>query len=80
MRKRITGTHHAKPAGERAEDWLDLEHIATVEVTSEDPGFPIECAVRLEDGPAGALLNRVNSRSASFSINLYHCIIFNFVS
>ena len=51
MRKRITGTHHAKPTGEWAQDWLDLEHIATVEVTSEDPSFPIESAIGSKDGP-----------------------------
>ena len=50
MRKRITGSHYTKPSGESTEDWVDLEHIATVEVTSEDPSFPIECAVRSEDG------------------------------
>jgi len=27
-----------------AERWLDLEHMATVEATSEDPDFPIESA------------------------------------
>jgi hypothetical protein len=40
MRKRIvsqTPTHHPSNSPER---WLDLEQIATVEVTSEDPGFP----------------------------------------
>lgn len=26
------------------EDWLDLENLATVQVTSEEPGFPIESA------------------------------------
>jgi hypothetical protein len=44
MRKRIAGPQRAGPGGESDEGWLDLEHIATVEVTSEDPGFPIECA------------------------------------
>ena len=42
MRKRILGTHpnHAEPKSDH--HWLDLEQIATVEVTSEDPSFPIE--------------------------------------
>jgi hypothetical protein len=31
--------------------WLDLEPIATVEVTSEAPGFPIENALGSDDGP-----------------------------
>lgn len=42
MRKRIVGSDRtaAKPGpGPR---WMDLGEIATVEVTSEDPGFPIE--------------------------------------
>jgi hypothetical protein len=43
MRKRIVETHPAKPRGESDPGWLDLEQIATVEVTSEDPRFPIEC-------------------------------------
>jgi hypothetical protein len=44
MRKRITGPLYAKPGGELDQGWRDLEHIATVEVTSEDPSFPIESA------------------------------------
>src|SRR3954452_10772852 len=51
MRKRIVGPHHAQPAGESGRGWLDLEQIATVEVTSEDPGFPIENALGFSDGP-----------------------------
>ena len=46
MRKRIVtptpATAHAQ------EDWLDLEHAATVEVTSEDKDFPIESSLSLE--------------------------------
>jgi uncharacterized protein (DUF736 family) len=37
-------THLDKPRGESEQGWLDLEQIATVEVTSEDPRFPIESA------------------------------------
>jgi hypothetical protein len=37
--------HLAKPRGESDQGWLDLEQIATVEVTSEDPRFPIEPAL-----------------------------------
>ena len=51
MRKRIVGLHQTRPGGESDEDWLDLEQIATVEVTSEDPSFPIESAFASEDGP-----------------------------
>jgi uncharacterized protein (DUF736 family) len=45
MRKKIAGQQHARPAGESDQGWLDLEHISTVEVTSEEPGFPIESAL-----------------------------------
>ena len=31
--------------------WMDLGQIATVEVTSEDPGFPIESAFGADSGP-----------------------------
>ena len=44
MRKRIV----ASPARETAsldDDWLDLESLAEVEVTSEDAAHPIEAAL-----------------------------------
>jgi hypothetical protein len=44
MRKRIGGLGSSQPNGESDQGWLDLEQIATVEVTSEDPSFPIEFA------------------------------------
>ena len=38
--------------GQKArEEWLDLENSARVEVTSEDPGFPIESALVGQNGP-----------------------------
>ena len=51
MRKRIVGSHHAQPGCQPDDGWLDLEQIATVEVTSEDPSFPIERAFGSIDGP-----------------------------
>ncbi len=45
MRKRIVGSHRSEAGGESEQGWLDLEQIATVEVTSEDPGFPVESAL-----------------------------------
>jgi hypothetical protein len=51
MRKRLAGPHHAGQGSEADKDWLDIEQIATVEVTSEDPGFPIEYAFGYDDGP-----------------------------
>jgi hypothetical protein len=51
MRKRIVASDRlaARPAlGSR---WMDLGEIATVEVTSEDPGFPIESVFSADGGP-----------------------------
>lgn len=46
MRKRtLTPTPNSAHA---QEGWLDLEHAATVEVTSEDKDFPIECSLSIE--------------------------------
>jgi hypothetical protein len=51
MRKRIipSAGEESPPAGE---DWLDLEDVAEVEVTSEDPAHPIESAL-LPGGTSG---------------------------
>jgi hypothetical protein len=51
MRKRIVGSHRDQQGGESDQSWLDLEQIATVEVTSEDPDFPIEFAFSSKGGP-----------------------------
>ena len=51
MRKRIVRPYHAQQGDQSDKGWLDLEQIATVEVTSEDPGFPIEYAFGSNDGP-----------------------------
>ena len=51
MRKRIVGSDSVRRAGESDQGWLDLDQIATVEVTSEDPSFPIESAFRANGGP-----------------------------
>lgn len=46
MRKRlITSTPERVRPG--AQDWLDLERVAVVEVTSEEEGFPVESALLL---------------------------------
>jgi hypothetical protein len=43
MRKRfITSPQETRP---HAEGWLDLDHAAVVEVTSEEEGFPVESAL-----------------------------------
>ena len=46
MRKRIV-RHAPSPAA--TEGWLDLEKVASVEVTSEDDALPIEAALSLKD-------------------------------
>ena len=51
MRKRIVGPHHARQEVQSDKGWLVLEQIASVEVTSEDPSFPIEFAFEYNDGP-----------------------------
>ncbi len=46
MRKSVTGTATVlQPVGEH--EWLDLEQIASVEVSSENSEFPIESALAL---------------------------------
>ena len=49
MRKRIIGEQPDQSGGDR-DHWLDLQEIATVEVTSEDPRFPIEGAFEAHGG------------------------------
>jgi hypothetical protein len=51
MRKRlVTSVRQDKPHPDH--DWLNLEHLAEVEITSEDAGYPIESAL-LPDGRSG---------------------------
>jgi hypothetical protein len=51
MRNRIVGPHHAQQGGQSDKGWLNLDQIATVEVTSEDTSFPIEYVFGSNDGP-----------------------------
>jgi hypothetical protein len=44
MRKRIIGWDLGKVAATEP-NWIDLEPLAQVEVTSEDAGYPIESAL-----------------------------------
>ena len=48
MRKRVVTT--PGPVQGQGETWLDLEQVATVEVTSEDQDFPIESSLSVEHG------------------------------
>jgi hypothetical protein len=49
MRKRFV-TRTPATVQARGQGWLDLEHAATVEVTSEDKDFPIESSLSVERG------------------------------
>ena len=51
MRKRIVGPGRVSGRSAPAQGWLDLEQIATIEVTSEEPHFPIESVFGSADGP-----------------------------
>ena len=45
MRKRLTEEGgHENPHADY-QDWLDLEHLVQVELTSEDPEYPIDSAL-----------------------------------
>lgn len=50
MRKRVIGSEPA-PDGRETGGWLDLEPLARVEISSEEPGHPIEAALRAAGGP-----------------------------
>lgn len=49
MRKRVVGS--SKEPLFIDQGWLDLEHIAQVEITSEEAGSPIESALAAGSGP-----------------------------
>jgi uncharacterized protein (DUF736 family) len=51
MRKRIVGSNGSDAGDKLDHERLDLEQIATVEVTSENPEFPIEAVFSQKDGP-----------------------------
>jgi hypothetical protein len=51
MRKRILGSSVIQSAAANLNDrWLDLQQIATVEVTSEDPHCPVEAVFERDSG------------------------------
>jgi hypothetical protein len=47
MRKRLINDHndHRDDVLASSPSWLDIEQLAQVEITSEDPAFPIESAL-----------------------------------
>ena len=50
MRKDIINATEPNPPG-TSEKWLNLEEIARVEISSEDPQYPIESAFAHGEGP-----------------------------
>ena len=50
MRKKIIGPGHKEPSS-TDHAWLDLEHLARVEITSEEAGHPVESALTTGVGP-----------------------------
>jgi hypothetical protein len=51
MRKSITNSDKNGTAPQPSQEWLDVEQIARVEVSSEDPEYPIELAFHHGQGP-----------------------------
>ena len=51
VRKRIVGSDRTVASSEPGQRWMDLGEIATVEVSSEDPAFPIESVFSANTGP-----------------------------
>jgi len=51
MRKSVIDKVTTHPAQRSEQEWLELEQMAQVEVTSEDPNFPIESALASGKGP-----------------------------
>ncbi len=51
MRKRVVESSTPAAGNKFGYEYLDLEQIATVEVTSENPDFPIESVFGPNDGP-----------------------------
>jgi hypothetical protein len=58
MRKRIVCQAGIQNESISAETWLNLEQIVTVEVTSEDPDFPIESVFDGSNQPGWRALER----------------------
>ena len=51
MRKTVIDSATVRSDSRIEEGWLDLEEMAKVEVTSEDPSFPVESALVSRNGP-----------------------------
>ena len=77
MRKKVIHSDKINRRPRSKGEWLDLEEIATVEVTSEDPHFPIEFALAAGGGPGWRAAEEGERSSASFLIPRERCIGFN---
>lgn len=53
MKKRIVSLHPEEPSAATAEGWIDLEAVAELEITSEDPEYPIDSAIEAGGGGKG---------------------------
>ena len=51
VRKRIVSSVQTVAGSSPFSHWMDLGQIATVEVTSEDPKFPVESVFTTDGGP-----------------------------
>ena len=51
MRKTVIDPATVHSESRTEQEWLDLEEMAKVEVTSEDPRFPLESALVSSKGP-----------------------------
>ena len=51
MRKRVIQQDTQGTLPDEDQDWLELEHLVQVEMTSEDPQYPIESALNMNSGP-----------------------------
>ena len=58
MRKRIVSGTSIENRSKSLESWLDLVNIATVEVTSEHPDFPVESVFSDTDDPGWRALDK----------------------
>jgi len=50
MRKTLIDPDSVNPSEQSQQKWLDLKEFASVELTSEDPNFPIEFAIAESKG------------------------------
>jgi hypothetical protein len=69
MRKTITQPV-SKDTSRSSERWFDLDHLAQVEVTSEEAANPVESALIPGPGQAGGPSNPVSRVSSFFLTSL----------